>query len=171
MLWKTSNEFAIHIMSFDAIIYEKSTYYSGTSYSIFQCQKVPTSNKFISPLAGRTFIPEIPKEEKLNPLCNDLLRSYICRDKKIAFEFENASLEEMKKVTLEMWQKNEDLKKRNRVLKEEGFKEEQSKWYIDKLHEYNEIKDVAQMVMGRIAVLEQTTVRAVHEEFGMKDDD
>ncbi|GIX97355.1 hypothetical protein CEXT_284051 [Caerostris extrusa] len=70
-----------------------------------------------------------------------------------------------------MWQKNEDFKKEIGVLKEEGFKEEQSKWYIDKLHDYNEIKDVAQMVMGRIAVHEQTTVRAVHEEFRMSDDD
>ncbi|GIY86338.1 hypothetical protein CDAR_513481 [Caerostris darwini] len=40
-------------------------------------------------------------------------------DKKIAFEYENASLEDMKKVILEMWQKNENLKKEIGVLKEE----------------------------------------------------
>ncbi|GFY55939.1 hypothetical protein TNIN_243361 [Trichonephila inaurata madagascariensis] len=92
-------------------------------------------------------------------------------DKKVAFQFENTSTEDMKKSVVELWQKNEDLKKEIKDLKEKGFKEDDLKWYIDKLHEYNEIKDIAQMIMGKIAVLEQTTVRKVHEEFGMKDDD
>ncbi|GFQ77039.1 hypothetical protein TNCT_460151 [Trichonephila clavata] len=92
-------------------------------------------------------------------------------DKKVAFQFENTSTEDMKKSVIELWQKNEDLKKEIEDLKEKGFEEDDLKWYIDKLHEYNEIKDVAQMIMGKIAVLEQTTVRKVHEEFGMKDDD
>ncbi|GFU28918.1 hypothetical protein TNCV_470501 [Trichonephila clavipes] len=92
-------------------------------------------------------------------------------DKKVAFQFENTSTEDTKKSVVELWQKNEDLKEKIEDLKEKGFEEDDLKWYIDKLHEYNEIKDVAQMIMGKIAVLEQTTVRKVHEEFGMKDDD
>ncbi|CAL1280736.1 unnamed protein product [Larinioides sclopetarius] len=92
-------------------------------------------------------------------------------EKKVSVQFENASVEDMKKATLKLWQENEDLKKAISELEQQGYEESQLKWYIDKLHEYNEIKDIAQMVMGRIAVIELKTVREVHEDFEMKDDD
>ena len=38
----------------------------------------------------------------------------------------------------------------NSVCIVRGLEEEELKVHIDKLHEYNEIKDVAQMVLGRL---------------------
>ncbi|KAF8767221.1 DNA repair protein SWI5 homolog [Argiope bruennichi] len=113
------------------------------------------------------------KRRSLRPSPSSSFKSPLItpEEKKISSQFENASLEDMKKAILELWQENEDLKKAIHELEEQGYEESQLKWYIDKLHEYNEIKDVAQMVMGRIAVLEQKTVREVHEDFGMKDED
>eukprot|EP00047_Mylnosiga_fluctuans_P020452 m.92649 g.92649 ORF g.92649 m.92649 type:complete len:169 (+) comp8517_c1_seq1:1125-1631(+) len=43
--------------------------------------------------------------------------------------------------------------------------------YIDALHAYNEVKDACQVVLGQIAVHEGTTVRTVHERFGLTDAD
>ena len=43
--------------------------------------------------------------------------------------------------------------------------------YIEKLHQYNEIKDVAQMVIGRLAVQLETTTRDIYKKFGLLPDD
>ncbi|KAG8194144.1 hypothetical protein JTE90_000982 [Oedothorax gibbosus] len=90
---------------------------------------------------------------------------------KVVFDPSRASLEELKQQAVELWQKNEEMKNEIEILKNQGFEEEQLKWYIDKLHEYNDIKDIAQNIMGRIAVSERTTIRKIHEEFGMTDSD
>lgn len=39
--------------------------------------------------------------------------------------------------------------------------------FIGLLNSYNEIKDIGQELIGRIAVLGQTTTKDVHEELGM----
>ncbi|KAJ1978737.1 swi5-like zinc finger protein [Dimargaris xerosporica] len=39
--------------------------------------------------------------------------------------------------------------------------------YISQLHTYNEIKDFAQAVLGKCAVIEGTTTKAMHEKFGV----
>lgn len=56
-------------------------------------------------------------------------------------------------------------------LKKEGLKEEELKTHIDKLHEYNEIKDVAQMVLGRIATLEGVRTKDLYAKYGLNLDD
>jgi len=43
--------------------------------------------------------------------------------------------------------------------------------YIEKLHEYNEIKDIAQMVIGRLAIQLETTTRDVYKKFGLSPED
>lgn len=47
------------------------------------------------------------------------------------------------------------------------YSEEDVQRYIDALHEYNEVKDVAQTLLGKYAELEQTTVAQAHEKFGL----
>ncbi|KAA1477254.1 hypothetical protein DENSPDRAFT_884940 [Dentipellis sp. KUC8613] len=43
--------------------------------------------------------------------------------------------------------------------------------HIRLLHRYNEAKDAAQILMGKLAGHKQTTIRQVHEDFGMEDED
>ncbi|KDQ12064.1 hypothetical protein BOTBODRAFT_176827 [Botryobasidium botryosum FD-172 SS1] len=43
--------------------------------------------------------------------------------------------------------------------------------HIKLLHEYNEAKDAAQMLMGKIAGIKQTTVKQLHEDYGLELDD
>ncbi|KAF0295650.1 tRNA (guanine(10)-N2)-methyltransferase [Amphibalanus amphitrite] len=50
-------------------------------------------------------------------------------------------------------------------LEAAGCRAEQLPLYIDALHGYNEIKDAAQLVMGRIAELDGVTVRSVHQRY------
>lgn len=38
---------------------------------------------------------------------------------------------------------------------------------MNKLHEYNDIKDATQIVIGQLANLQQVTVRKLHEDFGL----
>ncbi|XP_071495773.1 DNA repair protein SWI5 homolog [Diadema antillarum] len=56
-------------------------------------------------------------------------------------------------------------------LQNEGCKEEELQLHIKKMHEYNELKDMAQMLLGRIASLEGVTTRQLHEEMGIHDGD
>ncbi|KAL7424838.1 swi5-like zinc finger protein [Cryptotrichosporon argae] len=39
--------------------------------------------------------------------------------------------------------------------------------HIKRLHEYNEVKDSTQALIGKLAVMTGTTVRAIHEGFGL----
>ncbi|KZT01142.1 uncharacterized protein LAESUDRAFT_707840 [Laetiporus sulphureus 93-53] len=43
--------------------------------------------------------------------------------------------------------------------------------HIKLLHRYNETKDAAQILMGRLASHRQSTIRQIHEEYGLADDD
>jgi len=39
------------------------------------------------------------------------------------------------------------------------------------LHKYNEIKDIAQMVIGKLAEIENTTTKKLYEKFDMDMED
>ena len=60
---------------------------------------------------------------------------------------------------------------RDELLSELGLSlaeaEAEQKAHIRRLHEYNGAKDVAQALLGRLAVLEGATVGEVHERFGV----
>lgn len=42
---------------------------------------------------------------------------------------------------------------------------------MDLLHKYNEIKDVTQMVIGAIAVLNKTTIKNLYDQYGLSLED
>jgi hypothetical protein len=42
--------------------------------------------------------------------------------------------------------------------------------YIQDLHEYNELKDLAQVLLGKLADVKATTLKDVYEELGIIDD-
>ena len=56
-------------------------------------------------------------------------------------------------------------------LRSEGLHESDLSLYIDKLHEYNEIKDIAQMVIGRLALQLQTTTKDLYSKFCLTHED
>ncbi|KAJ1975869.1 swi5-like zinc finger protein [Dimargaris cristalligena] len=43
--------------------------------------------------------------------------------------------------------------------------------YIQQLHDYNEIKDIGQIVIGKVAVVDGTTTRETYKKFGLHVDD
>ncbi|VDB86264.1 unnamed protein product [Peniophora sp. CBMAI 1063] len=43
--------------------------------------------------------------------------------------------------------------------------------HIKLLHRYNEAKDATQILIGKLAGHKQTTIRQVHEDLGLEDDD
>nr|XP_020493762.1 DNA repair protein SWI5 homolog [Labrus bergylta] len=56
-------------------------------------------------------------------------------------------------------------------LEAEGYRVEELEHHIDKLHEYNDIKDIGQSLLGRIAALRGTTTRDLYSHFGLELDD
>ncbi|XP_041482181.1 DNA repair protein SWI5 homolog [Lytechinus variegatus] len=63
-----------------------------------------------------------------------------------------------------------ELDKEISELKDEGLSEDELQLHIKKIHEYNELKDMTQMLLGRIAMLEGVTTRELHEEMGLGED-
>ncbi|KAK3881599.1 hypothetical protein Pcinc_013981 [Petrolisthes cinctipes] len=58
-----------------------------------------------------------------------------------------------------------------RDLQTSGYKAEELQSHIDNLHRYNEIKDAAQLVLGRLAEMEEVTVKEMHEKYGVSASD
>ncbi|XP_069119376.1 DNA repair protein SWI5 homolog [Argopecten irradians] len=53
------------------------------------------------------------------------------------------------------------------VLKKSGYDLSELKKHMDMMHQYNEIKDVGQMVLGRIAELDGVRTRDLYKEYGL----
>ncbi|KAG8554859.1 hypothetical protein GDO81_003925 [Engystomops pustulosus] len=49
----------------------------------------------------------------------------------------------------------------------EGYCIEELEQHISLLHEYNELKDTGQMLLGRLAVLRGVTTKDLYAEFGL----
>ncbi|EPS97821.1 hypothetical protein FOMPIDRAFT_1031794 [Fomitopsis schrenkii] len=56
-------------------------------------------------------------------------------------------------------------------LGEEADAEKIVSRHIKLLHCYNEAKDAAQILMGRLAAHRQTTIRQIHKDYGLTKDD
>lgn len=63
-------------------------------------------------------------------------------------------------------QKEAQLDREIAELVSENLSFEELDHQIDLLHRYNDVKDVAQIVMGRLAELENVTVKSLHEKYG-----
>ncbi|XP_030598127.1 DNA repair protein SWI5 homolog [Archocentrus centrarchus] len=71
----------------------------------------------------------------------------------------------------ELERRREQLDTEIAQLEAEGYRVQELEHHIDKLHEYNDIKDIGQSLLGRIAALRGTTTRDLYTHFGLELDD
>ncbi|XP_074546941.1 DNA repair protein SWI5 homolog [Halichoeres trimaculatus] len=71
----------------------------------------------------------------------------------------------------ELERRKEQLDTEIAQLEDEGYRIEELEHHIDMLHEYNDIKDIGQSLLGRIAALRGTTTRDLYSHFGLELDD
>ncbi|RVE65679.1 hypothetical protein OJAV_G00118920 [Oryzias javanicus] len=71
----------------------------------------------------------------------------------------------------ELERRKEQLDSEIAQLEAEGYKVEELEHHINMLHEYNDIKDIGQSLLGRIAALRGTTTRDLYTQFGLSLDD
>uniref|UniRef100_A0A2R9ASE6 DNA repair protein SWI5 homolog n=1 Tax=Pan paniscus TaxID=9597 RepID=A0A2R9ASE6_PANPA len=64
-------------------------------------------------------------------------------------------------------EKRHMLDKETSQLVSEGYSVDELEDYITQLHEYNDIKDVGQMLMGKLAVIRGVTTKELYPEFGL----
>ncbi|XP_052789285.1 DNA repair protein SWI5 homolog isoform X2 [Mya arenaria] len=65
----------------------------------------------------------------------------------------------------------DEANKQIQELLDEGYQESELQTHIEKLHEYNEIKDVGQMVLGRLAGMQGVTTRDLYDQYGLNLED
>jgi len=99
---------------------------------------------------------------KLGPTSGSSQRS--CQNRKTSPDTIN--LEAVARDVLKLKNQVEAARREIRDLSED-YHEDELQAHIDKLHEYNEVKDMGQILLGKIAEVEGTTTAAVYERFGL----
>nr|XP_031305393.1 DNA repair protein SWI5 homolog [Camelus dromedarius] len=64
-------------------------------------------------------------------------------------------------------EKRDMLDKEISQLTSEGYSVDELEDHISQLHEYNDIKDVGQMLLGKLAVIRGVTTKELYPEFGL----
>ncbi len=87
--------------------------------------------------------------------------------------FTEVDLNKLKDIKVQVNQIKDEIDRRK---EEVGFKSDSEitsshKTYMDRLHRYNEAKDVAQALVGKLAQLTGTTTRDLYPNFGLSFDD
>lgn len=82
---------------------------------------------------------------------------------------ENSTTLQQEVAALEL--KDADLSQQIENLVSQGYKEEELSTYMEGLHAYNEMKDIGQMLLGRLAVQLGVTTRELYSRFELQLDD
>ena len=67
--------------------------------------------------------------------------------------------------------KHEQIDKEIEELKSQGHDESQLSIIIDKLHVFNQIKDAAQEVLGKLAYINRVTINEMHKRYNVQEND
>ncbi|XP_064617069.1 DNA repair protein SWI5 homolog [Liolophura sinensis] len=81
------------------------------------------------------------------------------------------SMESLKETIKLLKAENKSLEEQIKQLQSEGYDESELSVHIDKLHQYNDIKDTGQMVLGRLANVEGVTTRTLYQKYGLNEED
>ncbi|KAF9313596.1 swi5-like zinc finger protein [Podila horticola] len=81
---------------------------------------------------------------------------------------EDAKIEALKATILELQAEEQALIK---MIRGEGSAKDIIDQHIQQLHDYNEIKDVGQVILGKCAELEGTTIKKQYENYGLDSTD
>nr|XP_061800659.1 DNA repair protein SWI5 homolog [Nerophis lumbriciformis] len=124
-------------------------------------------------------MPEIVRSQSGALTRRDMLndRTSFSKSNKVHSNFKSPGhVTKISKASLE--EEVEDLERRQMQLDAEiaqleleGYKVEELNDHIDMLHEYNDIKDIGQSLLGRLATLRGTTTRDLYSHFGLQLDD
>ena len=103
-------------------------------------------------------------------LIEDLVRNKRLRKVKVTDGFYYLMLKEQPDELANLKKENKRLLD---ILGVTDIKEEEVMYeeYIKRLHQYNELKDTVQMLMGRLAVLENCTTKDLYPEFDLSPKD
>lgn len=77
------------------------------------------------------------------------------------------SVEELTVEVVKLQQMLEEVKREIESLAE-NYSEGELQEHIEKLHEYNEVKDMGQLLLGKLAEVEGTTTTALYDQFGLE---
>ncbi|KAM9820671.1 DNA repair protein SWI5 homolog [Neosynchiropus ocellatus] len=111
---------------------------------------------------------EVPTDVK-----KELKRTPFSKSRKVHSNFKSPlQVSEVAKVSpeeelAELERRREQLGAEISQLEAEGYRIEELDRHIDMLHEYNDIKDIGQSLLSRIAALRGTTTRELYNHFGL----
>ncbi|KAM6984823.1 DNA repair protein SWI5 homolog [Aplochiton taeniatus] len=105
------------------------------------------------------------------------IRTPLSRSKKVNSSFKSplqtsSRAPQSPEVEVEELQRTlEQLNQEINLLEKDGLRVEELDLHIDLLHEYNDVKDVGQTLLGRLAALRGTTTRELYSHFGLELED
>lgn len=116
------------------------------------CRQSPVFKKIgsITESSSEISTPKRPSFSRSNTRCSILKKSS-----------NSDNLQELEQLL----QQEKDLDKEIFELELEGYDIKELQTHIEKLHRYNDLKDAAQMVMGQLAVMENDSVKNMHERY------
>ena len=143
-----------------------------TPVHTLNCSILPSSLRsrrpFVSP--ARTKKAEVKEEQKASPLYIPKRKNcvQVCSSNRTS-----CRLDKVKNADI-LSKDIEELRDTMKGLEEEiealsvEYSEEELQEHIDKLHEYNEVKDIGQLLLGKLAEVEGTTTSSLYQRFGLK---